>query len=177
MPLAHLTKLGPIAQTALPHSDRGYANFPSRYRPLTLCCASRVPLPAKGYAHADRCEAFGMRPGGGRRGNRENFEAVRIEFMLLVEPEEKLGRADPEQSRADHVREPVRVMSHTAEAVKQRERIDGRGYIPHVVVVLAHAGSQAEHRRDLPRDKRPATMERRRCGCCSETDASGRTRP
>src|SRR5712691_2655236 len=109
MPLAHLTKLGPIAQTALPHSDRGYANFPSRYRPLTLCCASRVPLPAKGYAHADRCEAFGMRPGGGRRGNRENFEAVRIEFMLLVEPEEKLGRADPEQSRADHVREPVRV--------------------------------------------------------------------
>jgi hypothetical protein len=59
-----------------------------------------------------------------------------------VEPEEKLGRADPEQSRTDHVREPVRVMSHTAEAVKQRERIDGRGYVPRVVVVLAQPAAR-----------------------------------
>jgi len=46
--------------------------------------------------HGSTVALLGVRPGNGRRRNRENLKAVRIEFVLLVEPHEEFRGADPQ---------------------------------------------------------------------------------
>ena len=107
----------------------------------------------------------------GRRG-REDSEAPRMLLVLAIEIEEQLGGADAQQRGAHDVGEPVCAVAHTAESVEQRERVNRDRDVPFVVVVLAHAGRQGEHRRHITEYQRLSPMKER-----GMAGALGRSQP
>src|SRR5215510_14166916 len=82
--------------------------------------------------------------------------------MLPVEPYEQFRGPHPKQRRPNHVRKPVRIVSHAPKAIEESERVNWNRNVPCVVVILADPAGEAEQRRHVPRHERLTTAKE--CG-------------
>src|SRR5262249_50735438 len=90
---------------------------------------------------------------GWARSEREDAPAARLFGVPGVEIEQELGRSEAEQPGADDVGEPMGVVTHTPEAVEERQGIRGGRNSPVIVEALADTRRQREQWSDVAGDE------------------------